>query len=86
MRFISANESYLYVYDLATREKREIEPSKTKAARGPAVFSKDGKGVYFTSDLGSEFLTLRYADLATGKVTPLTDHVNWDIDDLAISA
>ncbi|MGH8197687.1 MAG: S9 family peptidase, partial [Steroidobacteraceae bacterium] len=45
----------------------------------------DGKGVYFPSDLGSEFRTLRYADLATGKVTSLTDHVNWDIDDLALS-
>ncbi len=85
VRFISANESYLYVYDPSTREKREIEPSKTKAARGGGVFSKDGKGIYFTSDLGSEFLTLRYADLATGKVTPLTDHVNWDIDTLELS-
>ena len=27
-RFVSANESYLYVYDLATREKREIEPAR----------------------------------------------------------
>lgn len=84
-RFVSVNETYLHVYDLATRQLREIEPSKTKAARGGALFSRDGKGVYFPSDLGSEFRTLRYADLATGKVTPLTDHVNWDIDDLALS-
>ena len=49
------------------------------------MFSRDGKGVYFTSDLGSEFRTLRYAELASGKVTPLTDHVKWDIDDLALS-
>ena len=84
-RFISANESYLNVYDVATRAKREIEQAKGKAARGPAVFSTDGKGVYFASDLGSEFRTLRYADLATGKVTPLTDHIKWDIDELAIS-
>jgi dipeptidyl aminopeptidase/acylaminoacyl peptidase len=55
-----------------------------KAARG-GNFSRDGKGVYFTSDLGSEFRTLRYADLATGKVTPLTDHVNWDVDDFDLS-
>ena len=64
IHFVSANESYLWVYDLATREKREIEPSKVKAARG-GNFSRDGKGVYFTSDLGSEFRTLRYVDLAT---------------------
>ena len=84
IHFVSANESYLWVYDLATREKREIEPAKVKAARG-GNFSRDGKGVYFTSDLGSEFRTLRYADLATGKVTPLTEHIKWDVDDLALS-
>jgi dipeptidyl aminopeptidase/acylaminoacyl peptidase len=72
------------VYDLATHEKREIEPSKVKAARG-GNFSRDGKGVYITSDLGSEFRTLRYVDLASGKVTPLTDHVPWDVDNLALS-
>ena len=84
VRFVSANESYLWAYDLATREKREIEPARVKAARGGS-FSRDGKGVYFTSDLGSEFRTLRYADLATGKVTPLTDHVRWDVDEFVLS-
>jgi dipeptidyl aminopeptidase/acylaminoacyl peptidase len=84
IHFVSVNESYLWVYDLATRERREIEPAKVKAARG-GNFSRDGKGVYFTSDLGSEFRTLRYFDLATGKVTPLTDHLKWDVDSLALS-
>ena len=82
--FVSANESYLWVYDLATHEKREIEPAKVKAGRG-GNFSRDGKGVYIASDLGSEFRTLRYVDLATGKVTPLTDHIKWDIDEFVLS-
>ncbi|MGH8249733.1 MAG: S9 family peptidase [Steroidobacteraceae bacterium] len=84
IRFVSVNESYLWTYDLATREKREIEPSKVKAARG-GNFSRDGKGVYMTSDLGSEFRTLRYVDLASGKVTVLSGHVNWDVDEFALS-
>ncbi len=84
IHWISVNESYLWVYNLTTHEKREIEPAKVKAARG-GTFSRDGKGVYITSDLGSEFRTLRYVDLASGKVTPLTDHILWDVDDLALS-
>jgi dipeptidyl aminopeptidase/acylaminoacyl peptidase len=84
IHFVSVNESYLWTYDLATREKREIEPAKVKAARG-GNFSRDGKGVYFTSDLGSEFRTLRYFDLATGKVTQLTDHIEWDVDAFVLS-
>jgi len=84
IRFVSVNETYLWTYDLATKEKREIEPARVKAARG-GYFSRDGKGVYITSDLGSEFRTLRYVDLATGKVTPLTAHLTWDVDDFALS-
>jgi len=84
IHYVSANESYLWTYDLATRGKREIEPSKAKAARG-GLFARDGKGVYITSDLGSEFRTLRYVELASGKVTPLTDQLKWDIDEIALS-
>lgn len=84
VHWVSANESTLWTYDLATRDRREIEPAKVKAARG-GNFSRDGKGVYITSDLGSEFRTLRYVDLASGKVTPLTDHLKWDIDNIELS-
>ena len=84
IHFVSANESYLWVYDLATRETRAIEPSKVKASRG-GNFSRDGKGVYIASDLGTEFRTLRYVNLASGKVTPLSDHINWDIDEFVLS-
>ncbi len=85
VRFVSVNESTLHIYDLESRELREIEPAKGKTARGGGVFTPDGNGVYFTSDLGSEFKTLRYVDLATGKVTAFTDHLNWDIDEFTLS-
>ncbi len=84
IHWVSANESTLWTYDLATHAMREVEPAKVRAARG-GNFSRDGKGVYITSDLGSEFRTLRYVDLASGKVTPLTDHLKWDVDDIALS-
>jgi len=86
VRFVSVNESYLHVYNLGTRELREIEPADVKAARGGGVFTPDGNGVYFTSDLGAEFLTLRYVDLATGEVTALTGHLKWDIDEFTLSS
>jgi len=84
-RFVSVNETYGYVYDLANRRLTEIEPASVKAARFNAVFAPDGRGIYFTSDLGTEFQTLRHFDLATGKVTQLTGDTPWDVEDLAIS-
>jgi dipeptidyl aminopeptidase/acylaminoacyl peptidase len=84
-RFISVNEVYLYVLDLDTRKLREVEPSKQKAGRLNAIFSGDGKGVYFTSDLGSEFQTLRHMDLETGRITAVTAGVQWNVDDIDLS-
>ncbi len=85
IRFVSVNETYLYVYDLASKSLREIEPAKVKAARG-GLFARDGKGLYITSDLGTEFRTLRYVDLATGKVTDLTGAViHREIEDVDLS-
>jgi dipeptidyl aminopeptidase/acylaminoacyl peptidase len=84
-RFVSVNETYGYVYGLESRKLTEIEPAAVKAARFNAVFAHDGAGVYFTSDLGSEFQTLRHFDLASGKVTVLTADATWDVEDLAIS-
>ncbi|MGQ0430721.1 MAG: S9 family peptidase [Gammaproteobacteria bacterium] len=84
-RFVSANESYAYVYDLESRRRREIEPAAVKAARFNAAYARDGRGVYFTSDLGTEFQTLRFFDLATGQVSQLTGDLPWDVEDMTIS-
>ncbi|MGQ0543646.1 MAG: S9 family peptidase [Blastocatellia bacterium] len=84
---ISANESYLYLYDVATGEKTLLTPQEgeEKVAYSGATFSKDGKGLYFRTDKGSEFQRLVYMDLATRKITPLTAHIDWDVSGHSIS-
>lgn len=84
--FISANESYLWLVDAATGAKTELTPRSEKgvAYRG-AAFSKDGKGVYFTSDKDNEFLRLGFMDLATKKAEYLTSKINWDVDGFELS-
>lgn len=86
-QYISANESYLYLYDIATGEKTLLTPKEgdEKVSWGGATFSKDGKGIYTTSDKGSEFGRLVYMDLATKKITPLTADINWDVDGYNLS-
>jgi dipeptidyl aminopeptidase/acylaminoacyl peptidase len=84
---ISANESYLWSIDMATGERTLITPKgeAEKVAYGYAQFSKDGKGVYATTDRESEFQRLAYIDLATNKHTYLTDHIKWDVDYFQLS-
>ena len=84
---ISANESYLWLIDMVTGERKLITPKgeTEKVAYGYAQFSKDGKGIYVTTDRESEFQRLAYVDLATRKHTYLTDHIKWDVDYFQLS-
>ncbi len=51
----------------------------------PLEFRWDGKGVYLISDHAGEFRRLYELDLASGRLTPLTDSIPWDIEDAALS-
>jgi hypothetical protein len=59
---ISVNESYVWLVDTKTGEKTALTARKTKGqvAYNSPRFSKDGKGVYLTTDQGSEFQRLVY--------------------------
>ena len=84
---VSAAESYVWLLDVASGKKELLTPksgSETAAYRN-ALFSKDAKGVYMTSDEGSEFQRMVYLDLASHKTTVLTPDLQWDIDELDLS-
>jgi dipeptidyl aminopeptidase/acylaminoacyl peptidase len=84
--YISANESYLYWCDVATKKLTPINPQKDKKiAYGDALWSKDGRGVYYTSDESGEFQQLTYYELATGKKTIVSGNILWDVTGLALS-
>ncbi len=86
-QYVSINESYLYLYDIATGEKTPLTPKVGDEMVGysGAVFTKDGKGLYITTDKGSEFQRLVHMDLATKKFTPLTADINWDVAGFSLS-
>ncbi|OUJ70184.1 hypothetical protein BXP70_25270 [Hymenobacter crusticola] len=85
LEYISANESRLHLVDVATGKAKQLHTSDQKISYGSTFFSEDGKGLYLTSDEGTEFHTLRYYDLASGKQTPLTASLNWDVSDLDVA-
>jgi dipeptidyl aminopeptidase/acylaminoacyl peptidase len=84
---ISANQSYLWLVDVASGEKKLLTPKSgdEEVEYGGGPFSKDGKGFYTTTDRESEFHRLAYFDLATMKPTYLTTDIKWDVEDLALS-
>lgn len=85
--WLSTNESYLYVVDVASGKKTLLTPKEgnEKVSYDFAQFSADGKGIYLTTDRDSEFLRLAYMDLATKKITVLSDPIKWNIELFSLS-
>jgi dipeptidyl aminopeptidase/acylaminoacyl peptidase len=75
----------LYIIDLNSGQKREVEPAPMKVRIVSARFTRDGQGVYLLSDRDAEFARLRYINLFTNEKTVLSAHIPWDIEALAIS-
>lgn len=85
--YISVNESYIWVVDVATGEKTLLTPKggAEKVAYGGAQWAADGKTLYVTTDRESEFQRLAHLDVGTGKHTFLTSHIPWDVESFALS-
>ena len=84
-RYLSINESRLYEVDLASGDRRPLLEEDLSVAIGMASYDADGTGVYFTSDLGAEFVRLHHLDLATGKIEVLTADVPWNVEQFELS-
>jgi len=83
---ISANESYLWIVDASSGEKTLITPKGgVKIAYDGGQFSKDGKGIYVTTDKDSDFQRLAYVDLASKQHNYLSSHISWDVDEFDLS-
>src|SRR5437879_1602714 len=83
---ISVNESRLYVVDLQTGTKSRLLPETDERSTFSGVgFSKDGKGIYLTTNKDSEFNRLAYYDFATKKLNVITSSIPWDVEDAELS-
>src|SRR6266581_275900 len=86
---ISINESYVWLFNSETGEKKELTPRPAEGAEKVsyswAQFAKDGKGIFVTTDRESEFQRLAYVDLASGTHTYLLPNSKWDVDDWDLS-
>lgn len=85
-RYVSAAESHPYILDVATGALRSIEADTTKpASYGGAVWSPDGRTLYYESNEGGEFSGLYAYDVAKGTRTLLTPGLAWDIESFELS-
>jgi len=87
IEYVSINESYLWLADVATGERRLVTPKggAVPVAYDGAQFSRDGKGLFVTTDRDAEFKRLAYIDLATGEHRYLAADLKWDVEGFDVS-
>lgn len=84
-QYVSIAESHLFLVDLETRATTRVTPEKPAAAYRMALFGPTGKSLYVTTDREGEFVELYELDLAKGSWTPLSRHIPWSVEDVALS-
>ena len=85
-RYVSLEESYLYVADVASGTLTPLDPGNHKTGIRIARFGPDGNGVYQVTDDGAEFNYLAYTDLVTHHTQRVTPDTGWDVEDFDVSA
>jgi len=74
----TTSDSDVYLYDIATKEMKNITPHQGDVASSPAAFDPAARYLYYQTDEGSEFSYVARYDLTSGKKEPV-EKVNWDV-------
>ncbi len=84
--YVSANESLVHLLQLDTGNVTALTPkTDDRTVNLSARFARDGRSIFFLSDLGSEFQQLVRMDLESRERTVLTADVPWDVDEFELS-
>ncbi|WP_297986149.1 alpha/beta fold hydrolase [uncultured Chryseobacterium sp.] len=84
--YISANESYMYQLDTATRKLEPITDRTEKhIVQSGAKFSKNPDEIWFTTDRDNEFERLATKNLKTGKIEYYTSSIPWEVSGFSLS-
>ena len=83
-RYLSANESQIWLLDIASGQLTQVLPTDAKeggvkAAHFSSEFTRDNRGLLLTSDRGGEFRELWMYRFADRQLVPITHHIAWDI-------
>lgn len=85
LKYVSANDSRVALFDLETGKRDELPlPTGTAASYSNPVFSADGKNVYLTCDAWGEFHELARWNPATREYTRLTADIPWNVENVRV--
>ncbi|GEN71414.1 S9 family peptidase [Chryseobacterium lathyri] len=84
--YVSANDSYLYLYDLEAKKLEPITDRKEKGVvQSAGIFSKNPDEIFYVTDRNNEFSRLAVLNLKTKKTEYLTSSIPWNVEDYELS-
>lgn len=84
-RYVSINESYPALFDVAQKKLLPLDlPGAAPISYGTLKFTADGKSALVTCDARSEYLQLARVDLATNEYRWLTNDIPWDVEQVEV--
>ncbi|WP_082532906.1 prolyl oligopeptidase family serine peptidase [Pelomonas sp. Root1237] len=88
-RYLSANESQIWMLDLASGVAKQVAPAvdsqEAKATYSPAGWAPDGRSLWIASDRAGEFRELMKLDLASGRIDRVSSHIPWDVSGVTLT-
>jgi dipeptidyl aminopeptidase/acylaminoacyl peptidase len=83
---ISVNETRLYLFDIGSGTKTRLLPEKDERTTFNGIaFSKDGQGIYLSTNKGNEFNRLAYFNFNTKKLDFISTTIPWNIENADLS-
>lgn len=84
--YVSANDSYLYIYDTETKKLEPVTDRKEKGiVQLNASFGKNPDEIYYITDRDNEFSRLAVFNLKTKKISYLTTSIPWNVENYDLS-
>ncbi len=87
-RYISANESQVWLLDMQTGQRRQVLPEPGSALRGvhfAGEFLGDGSSLMVLTDRFGEFREAAVYDLRTGQLRRVMPQIGWDVGGGSVS-
>ena len=84
-RYVSINETYPALLDLATGERKMLtSPANGKVAYHDLAFLPDGQSAYVTTDARGEFQQLAQVNINTFAYEFISSDISWDVTSVTV--
>jgi dipeptidyl aminopeptidase/acylaminoacyl peptidase len=85
INYRSITDSSIHIVDLDDGAIIEVNRQDEPVGYAGALFDRSGRGVFLAHDHRAEFKQLHHLELSSGKTTPVSADIPWDVSEFTLS-